>query len=129
MNTKIQLLFLLPVVACLTLTGCNTTQFAKKSRITHVVIVWFKPETPPDVRQKIEEDSRDLHRIPGVYNLILGQTVPSDRPIVDDSFDLALSMQFDSVADMDAYVVHPQHQEFLKLAKPNIAKLLVYDFR
>ena len=47
----------------------------------------------------------------------------------DDSFDLALSMQFDSVADMHAYVIHPQHQEFLKLAKPHVAKLMVYDFR
>ena len=126
--TKVAAILLL---ACCLATSCQTTKPAvsgdSPGAITHIVLIWLKPETSQEARRSIEAGSRALDQVPGVYNLVVGNAYPSDRPIVDDSFDLALSMQFNSKAAMDAYVTHPDHQAYVGSIKPHVAKLLVYD--
>jgi hypothetical protein len=91
--------------------------------------VWLQPDTTEAKRLEIETGSRDLAKLPGVRNLVVGNAVPSDRALVDDSFDFALSMQFASEQSMNAYIVHPDHQRYVGELKPHIAKILVYDIR
>jgi hypothetical protein len=44
------------------------------------------------------------------------------------SYDIVLEMDFDSLADLDAYTIHPAHQEFIAFNKDySIAKTCV-DF-
>jgi len=50
-----------------------------------------------------------------------------ERPVVDQSWDYALSMQFDSVEDQDAYQIHPKHYEFIDANKHRWTKVLVTD--
>ena len=49
------------------------------------------------------------------------------RPVVDQSWDYALSMQFDTMEDHDAYQVHPDHKRFLESYREWWAKVLVMD--
>ena len=49
------------------------------------------------------------------------------RPVIDQSWDYALTMQFASVADHDAYQVHPQHNAFVATFTAWWAKVLVMD--
>ena len=36
-----------------------------------------------------------------------------ERPVIDQSWDYATSMHFKTVADQDAYQVHPDHDKFI----------------
>lgn len=51
----------------------------------------------------------------------------AERPVVDLSWDYALSIQFESVADHDTYQVEPIHQKFIGGFKEWWAKVLVMD--
>jgi hypothetical protein len=50
-----------------------------------------------------------------------------ERPVVDQSWDYALSMQFDTVADHDAYQDDPDHNQFIAKFKAWWKKVLVMD--
>ena len=49
--------------------------------------------------------------------------------MVDDSFDIGNAMTFKSEQDMNDYIVHPIHVEFLdKYIKGKVEKAIVFDF-
>jgi hypothetical protein len=53
----------------------------------------------------------------------------SHRDVVDQSYQVALNLTFDTREDQDAYQVHPLHIEFVeKVFKPNCQRVVVYDF-
>jgi hypothetical protein len=54
---------------------------------------------------------------------------PSHRPVVDQTYQVALNLIFADKKSQDDYQVHPQHVEFVeKVFKPNCQRALVYDF-
>ncbi|MDP6523133.1 MAG: Dabb family protein [Kiritimatiellia bacterium] len=112
------------------LSGCATVETSSPGEIHHVVLCWLKEPGNARHRQKIIETSETFRKIPGVQTLSVGQVIHSDRPIVDDSFDVAISMTFASNADLQKYLSHPIHTEAVdKVLKPLIAKITVYDFK
>lgn len=57
-------------------------------------------------------------------------SVPAEvelRPVVDQSWDYALSMRFKTLEDQFVYQDHPRHHEFLGSFKTWWAKVLVMD--
>jgi hypothetical protein len=115
------------VCLLLLVTGCAPMNAGPS--VNHVVLVWLKADTAPEVRESIIEGSRQLKAIPGIRDLRVGKAIPSERPIVDDSFSFGILMRFDSVADMNAYLADPKHVQFVDTqVKPYLEKLLVYDF-
>ena len=59
----------------------------------------------------------------------VGKMVKSHRPVVDQSYQVALNLQFADKKTQDAYQDHPLHVEFVeKVFKPNCQKVVVYDF-
>lgn len=113
------------------LTACNTAPEKQDQAkpVTHIVMVWYKAELPAEKRALIKQKTAELKNIPGLISLNMGEAIPSERPIVDDSFDLGIVMQFPNTKAMNAYLVHPQHKAFVKnYIKGNVEKLLVYDF-
>ena len=73
--------------------------------------------------------SKGLEKIPGVVEVRVGSVIPSERKIVDDSFEVGIYMTFRSVEDMNAYIVHPDHQRIVQdKLMPIVEKLVVYDF-
>jgi hypothetical protein len=99
------------------------------TRFSHVVIFWTKPEAPNGTETLIEGMNRYLKPIPGIEHFHAGRMVSSPRPVVDQSYQAALNVVFANKAAHDAYQVHPSHATFVeKILKPNVAKVLVYDF-
>jgi len=98
--------------------------------ISHVVIFWLKPANLEEGRRKILEDARnELSRIEGVRHLGAGAPIPTDRKVVDTSYQVALTMQFEFESQLQAYQTHPIHQKFLKeCVQPFVEKIVVYDF-
>jgi hypothetical protein len=100
---------------------------AKPGSVDHVVLVWLKRPGNAQDKQALVELGHELRAIPGIRFLDSGTALPSKRPTVDDSFDVAYVMRFDSPAALEAYAVHPIHvkakDELLRLSE----RIVVYD--
>ena len=96
---------------------------------SHVVIFWTKPEVPGAADKLIAGAKKYLAAVPGIRSFFVGKMVPSARPVVDQSYQVALNILFADKAAQDAYQDHPLHLEFVvKAFKPNCTKCVVYDF-
>lgn len=95
----------------------------------HHVYFWLKDEhrNPAD-RAVFEQGLAALFDIPRVAG---GRwAVPAEvelRPVVDQSWDYALSMQFATMADHDTYQADADHHVFIDTFKSWWAKVLVMD--
>jgi len=66
--------------------------------------------------------------IPGITRVEVGRSLPSDRPGVDGTFDLAIIMQFENESSLRAYETNSIHVHALvTLLKPASAKVVIYD--
>ena len=95
---------------------------------SHVVIFWTDPSKPDAPKELIAAAQQYLASIPGIVNFHVGKMVPSHRDVVDQTYQVALNLQFQSKQAQDEYQDHPQHVEFVKRYKPLFAKLAIYDF-
>lgn len=117
---------ILILLATCFVSGCHT---APKAGVTHVVVFWLKDHGNAAHRAKVIETSENFRKIPGVISVHAGPCIPSTRPIVDSSFDVALTMEFASRADMQHYLDDPRHKEStVAVLKPLVKKITVYDF-
>lgn len=117
------------LLAPLALVSCATlAPPAAHGTVDHVVLVWLKRPGNATDRQAVLTAANDLRVIPGIRFLDTGTALASDRPIVDDSFDIGLTMRFESVKALRAYEGDPRHvKKVTEVLKPLSKKLLVYD--
>ncbi len=98
--------------------------------VVHVVLLWLKQPGNLEHRQRIIDASREFETIPGVIDISVGEVVLSDRPIVDDSFDVGLYLTFSSVDAMRTYLADDRHQQALReIFRPLSERYIVYDFQ
>jgi hypothetical protein len=96
---------------------------------SHVVIFWTDPKKPTAAAELIAGAEKYLKSIPGVLHFHIGRMAPSHRPVVDQSYQVALNLVFPDKQAQDEYQAHPMHVEFVdKVFKPNCARVVVYDF-
>jgi hypothetical protein len=96
---------------------------------SHVVIFWTKPEIPNATAELLVGAEKYLRPIPGVLSFHVGKMATSPRPVVDQSYQVALNLIFDTKQQQDEYQVHPLHLEFVeKVFKPCCARAVIYDF-
>jgi hypothetical protein len=96
---------------------------------SHIVIFWTDPNKASAAADLIAGAEKFLKPIPGVLNFHIGKMVPSHRPVVDQTYQVALNLVFPDKKAQDDYQVHPLHIEFVdKAFKPNCVKVVVYDF-
>jgi Stress responsive A/B Barrel Domain len=102
---------------------------APKGSVDHVVMFWQKKPGDVQDRQKITAAMDRLRVIEGITFLDYGTAVPSDRPVVDDSFDVALLVRFKNADALHAYESDPRHtKEVKEVLLPLTKKIQVYDF-
>lgn len=95
----------------------------------HHVYFWLKEERKDAAdRAAFERALQGLCEIP----LVTGGrwAVPAAvelRPVVDQSWDYALSIRFASLEDHNSYQIDPAHQDFIASFKDWWAKVLVMD--
>ncbi len=96
---------------------------------SHVVIFWTDPEQPNAAQELIDGAHRYLKNIPGADFFHVGLMATSDRPVVDQSYQVALNIAFKDKATQDAYQVHKDHVKFVEeIFKRVCKKVVVYDF-
>ena len=124
-------LYICITIMCLVLIACTSTatKSINENGIVHIVLIWLKEPGNQNHMKKIIDISNQLKEISEIQEMQVGRSIPSDRKIVDDSFDVGLYMIFTDNEDMQRYLVHPKHKEAVKtVLKPLASKIIVYDF-
>jgi hypothetical protein len=102
---------------------------AAAEAVEHLVIVWLQEPGNTEHRARIISESQVLREIPGVTGLRAGNMLPSQRAIVDSSFDVALIVSLRDAAAMAGYLSHPLHVKLVKeTLRPLVRRIQVYDF-
>ncbi|HAL71760.1 MAG TPA: hypothetical protein DCP71_08325 [Verrucomicrobiales bacterium] len=99
-----------------------------KGKVEHVVLLWLKKPGDAADRAAIIAAAKGFQKdIPGIQHLSVGTPLASERPVVDDSFDVGLVMRFATPADLAVYEKHPAHVKAVnEILKPKAKNLLVY---
>jgi len=112
--------------------GCaaNRVPHANTSPVSHIVVCWLKSPGDASARHELIEKSHAFQRkIPGLIQVYTGQPLPSTRPVVDTSYDVAIVMIFKDESSLRNYEKSPIHQKAVKeTLQPLVAKFVVYDF-
>lgn len=109
--------------------GCAQKIQKPVNPVQHVVLLWFTEDVTNSWVQQVKAETLKLRGIPLILSLKAGPAIKSQRVIVDDSFDLGITMTFRTVDDMNQYLIDPRHTKFVDTwLKGHLNKILVYDF-
>jgi hypothetical protein len=112
--------------------GCATNHASNHASapITHVVVCWLKSPGDTSARRALIDQSNAFQgKIPGLIHVYAGEPMPSTRPVVDTSYDVAITMIFTDEAALQRYEKSPVHQKAVKeTLQPLVAKFVIYDF-
>jgi hypothetical protein len=94
--------------------------------ICHVVFYKMKPgTTEAEEHSLMDQARRELTKLPGVVNLRVGRNIDASA----EGYSLALVMDFQDEAALEAYRVHLEHQSFVKnIAGPLVSEIWRFDF-
>ena len=95
---------------------------------SHVVIFWTNPENPKAADDLVAGGHQYLKPIPGALHFHMGKMVGSHRPVVDQSYQVALNLVFADKQAQDDYQVHPEHLKFIAECSKLWKRVTVYDF-
>lgn len=102
--------------------------FNLRDMVKHIVLFQLKAELEDQQKQQITENFRQ-----GILAL------PADIPFIRkievshninpaEKYDIALYSEFDSLADVQAYAVHPSHVAVAKALIPHVASRACTDY-
>ncbi|MDQ6631418.1 MAG: Dabb family protein [Verrucomicrobiota bacterium] len=96
---------------------------------SHVVIFWTDSDNPNSADELLAGIEKYLRPIPGVLHFHAGKMVVSPRPVVDQSYQVALNLIFQNKKAQDDYQIHPLHLEFVEtIFKKYCKKVVIFDF-
>ena len=96
--------------------------------LVHTVFFWMKKNAPKSAAKQTIQDALKYLNTPTVKNLWAGAPAKTEaRDVINSTYDVGLTVTFDSVADHDAYQVAPRHEQFVEECKPGWASVRVFD--
>lgn len=105
-----------------------TTMAAEPAPYRHIVIFGFKDGTPPAKIEEIATAFKALSKsIPSVKGFEWGLNVSPEK--MNPELTHVFSVNFESKAALETgYLHHPEHEKFVNLIKPHLAKAVVVDY-
>ena len=96
---------------------------------SHLVVFWTDPANPNAADELLASANQLLKNLPGVIQFHAGNMTPSHRPVVDQTYQLALNLIFANKPAEQAYQTHPKHVEFVeKYVRRLVKRVVIYDF-
>ena len=96
--------------------------------LVHTVYFWLKPELTVAQRADFRRGVESLGGIKAVEKIYVGTPAATGkRPIIDDSYAVALTVLCKDVAAHDAYQVDPIHLAFIEKFKACWTRVQIYD--
>jgi hypothetical protein len=98
--------------------------------LVHTVFFWMKKNAPKSAAKQTMKDALKYLDTPTVKHLWAGMPAKTEqRDVINGTYDVGLTVCFDSVADHDAYQEAASHQVFIKRNKKNWLRVEVFDFQ
>lgn len=132
MRTVLSTCLLLPLLAvsCISVRGAvavSSEDAGPRPTFRHVVFFKFKDGTPQSDIRTVQRAFLDMkNKIEVVRDIESGRNVSVEN--LDQGFTHCFLVTFDDAAGRDAYLTHPVHDEFVKLAGPVLDKVCVIDY-
>jgi hypothetical protein len=105
----------------------STTALLAEDSVKHVVSFKFKKEATPDQIKRVETAFAALKgAIPQIQSLEWGTNVSKEN--LDRGFTHMWVLSFKNEADVQTYIDHKVHQDFVSLLKPVLDDAFVLDF-
>ncbi len=96
--------------------------------LVHSVFFWLKPDLTAAQRAEFRRGVESLSGIKSVEKIYIGAPAKTEkRPVIDDSYDCALTVLCRDVAAHDAYQVDPIHLAFVATCKTFWTRVQIYD--
>jgi hypothetical protein len=96
--------------------------------LVHSVYFWLKPKLTSAQRAEFRRGVETLAGIKSVEKVYVGVPAPTPkRPVIDDSYSVALTVICKNVAAQDAYQVDPIHLKFVENFKTYWSRVQIYD--
>lgn len=98
--------------------------------LVHTVFFWMKKNAPKSAARRTIQDALKYLDTPTVKHLWAGAPAKTEqRDVINATYDVGLTVAFDSVEDHDAYQEAASHQVFIKRNKKNWLRVEVFDFK
>jgi hypothetical protein len=117
------------LVGAAALAGCaaGAERAGTAGVMRHVVLLKFKDDAKPDQIREVENGFRALKGlIPSVQSLEWGTNVSPEG--LSQGFTHCFFVTFADAKGRDAYLPHQAHQDFVKVLRPVLDKVLVLDY-
>jgi len=98
--------------------------------IRHIVL--FKLKDFPDQLEKMiaaNEVIKHLDELPTKIDVIRRYEAGIDLRKLAWSYDIVLTMDFDTMADLEKYTIHPAHQSFIAFNKDFSVEKVCIDYQ
>ncbi len=98
--------------------------------IRHIVMFKLKEFSTESQKLSAANDVKNrLDELPAKIDVIRKCKTGIDIRRLEWSYDIILEMDFDTIADLDAYTIHPAHQEFIAFNKEYSIDKVCIDFQ
>ncbi len=96
--------------------------------LVHSVYFWLKDDLSDDDRARFRAGLEGLADVEAVGALYVGTpAATAKRPVVDDSYSIAVTVILDDLVAHDAYQADPLHRDFVETFSAMWTRFLVYD--
>ena len=96
--------------------------------LVHTVYFWLKPELTEQQRADFRRGVESLGTIACVDKVYVGTPAKTEkRPIIDDSYSVALTVLCKDLAAHDGYQADPIHLAFINQFKSFWSRVQIYD--
>lgn len=96
--------------------------------LVHTVFFWLKKELSADQVAQFREGVESLKSIESAEAVYVGTPAGTpERPVVDSSYDVCLTVILKDIPAHDAYQADPLHQEFIATFKESWETVKIYD--
>jgi hypothetical protein len=96
--------------------------------IRHVVSWKLAAEDDAQRAEQAAEVARRLNALDGVVPQLRSISAGANVAYPDTNWDVTLVADFDSIAELEAYQVHPAHEEVVAFVRSVVASRVAVDF-
>ncbi len=96
--------------------------------LVHSVFFWLRADLNESEREAFLKGVESLAKIESATAVYVGTPATTEkRPVVDSSYDVALTVMLDTIAAHDAYQEDPIHTAFLGQFSTYWERVQIYD--
>ena len=93
----------------------------------HTVYFWLKEKDNKESSQALLAGLKTLKSVESVHAVYVGKPADTRRPVIDATYDYALTFVFADEQAHDIYQVHPVHTKFVADCAHLWGRVQIYD--